>query len=457
MKLIITCLLVMLVLPLSSHALSLSEQNDQSLDRLEKNISHPEVIPGVVIASPSRKDPDYFFHWIRDAALVMEGYVDLLSSADPNLQKIGSMRLENWLKFETMTQKSAGLDHLGEPKFNVDGSLFTGPWGRPQNDGPALRARTLALWAQKLISSGSAQFAYDHILNEFGPLKNDLRYTVLHWQEPSFDVWEEVKGDHFFTRLAQLKSVQLSAHLFSQAGDKNFAKILEALAREMNQDIQSFWVASENKIYPTLKQVEGWDHKKSNLDLTILLASLYFTIEKEEFGLSDSRVISSIKKLKDSFSNYQINQSGLFFLGRYPEDVYDGLGFSGGNPWFLANTAYAQFQCRLAHEWGNSKIIKVDRLNQDFLKEYLLAPQDLKDGEILNDSDPRFALIISGLKDKAALYLNSLLYHVGRDGAMSEQFSRSNGYMEGATDLSWSHASFRRAINECQQVLPNLL
>lgn len=32
---------------------------------------------------------------------------------------------------------------LGEPKFMIDGSAFTGPWGRPQRDGPALRAIAL--------------------------------------------------------------------------------------------------------------------------------------------------------------------------------------------------------------------------------------------------------------------------------------------------------------------------
>jgi len=33
----------------------------------------------------------------------------------------------------------AGLG-LGEPKYQVDGTRFNGAWGRPQRDGPALRA-----------------------------------------------------------------------------------------------------------------------------------------------------------------------------------------------------------------------------------------------------------------------------------------------------------------------------
>ena len=28
---------------------------------------------------------------------------------------------------------------MGEPKINIDGTPYNDPWGRPQNDGPALR------------------------------------------------------------------------------------------------------------------------------------------------------------------------------------------------------------------------------------------------------------------------------------------------------------------------------
>ncbi len=446
-----------ILLPVLAYADGLKDQYHESLFRLEKNLSHNQVAQGAVIASPSRRDPDYFFHWVRDAALVMESYVDLLSSQDPAIRNLATNRLIKWMQFEVQTQNNAGLSSLGEPKFNVDGSVFTGPWGRPQNDGPALRARTLGLWAEKLIENGSLQFAKTFILNTNGPLKKDIEFTINHWRESSFDVWEEVKGDHFFTRLAQFKSVELASRLFAVVGDQAFSLKLTSVANEMKKELQTFWIKDENKIIPTLNQDSGWGHKKSNVDLTVLLASLYFTTEKEEFGLSDSRIISSTKQLKDSFSDYQINKNRIVFIGRYPEDVYDGLGFSGGNPWFLANMAYAQFQCRLSHEWGNSKNILVDSLNVDFLNEYLMPPYTLLKDESLNQNDIRFKLIVTALKDKARLYLERTLFHAGRDGSMSEQFSRINGYMTGAQDLSWSHASYLRAINECQKVMPDLL
>lgn len=40
---------------------------------------------------------------------------------------------------------------LGEPKFNVDMTEFTGSWGRPQRDGPALRATAMISYANWLI------------------------------------------------------------------------------------------------------------------------------------------------------------------------------------------------------------------------------------------------------------------------------------------------------------------
>src|SRR4051812_43250932 len=51
-------------------------QDQLAVQKLQKNISPAGTHPGVVIASPSRTSPDYYFHWVRDAALVMGTQVD---------------------------------------------------------------------------------------------------------------------------------------------------------------------------------------------------------------------------------------------------------------------------------------------------------------------------------------------------------------------------------------------
>src|SRR5690606_8540189 len=93
-----------------------------------------------------------------------------------------------------------------EPVFTVDGSVFSGPWGRPQNDGPAIRAIAFIEWAEQLLKEGQRDLVlrlYNPDLSRHSIIKQDLEYTAHQWQKDCFDLWEEVKGHHFFTRMAQ--------------------------------------------------------------------------------------------------------------------------------------------------------------------------------------------------------------------------------------------------------------
>ena len=85
---------------------------------------------------------------------------------------------------------------LGEPKFNVDMSAYTGAWGksvwqtalrmvanldglgRPQRDGPALRAIALITYAKWLISNGYTSTASSIV---WPVIKNDLAYVYQYW------------------------------------------------------------------------------------------------------------------------------------------------------------------------------------------------------------------------------------------------------------------------------------
>jgi len=49
-----------------------NQQRPASIERLFQAISPADGAPGAVMASPSRSNPDYYYHWIRDAALVMK-------------------------------------------------------------------------------------------------------------------------------------------------------------------------------------------------------------------------------------------------------------------------------------------------------------------------------------------------------------------------------------------------
>lgn len=124
---------------------------------------------GSVVASPSKADPDCtslssflvpaltsldFFTWTRDAALTVRCLLDVAILTDDTTAHLA---VQQYVSFQAQLQSVANpsgtLDTggLGEPKFHVDGSAFTGDWGRPQRDGPALRAVTLIAYSNWLI------------------------------------------------------------------------------------------------------------------------------------------------------------------------------------------------------------------------------------------------------------------------------------------------------------------
>src|SRR4051812_35506830 len=114
---------------------------------------------GAVIASPDESTPNqnYYFHWTRDGALTMNVVVGFYQNAltDERRGEYGRI-LREYVRFSRKNQKdpkAATLTGLGEPKFRIDGTAFTDDWGRPQNDGPALRTITLSRWANALRST----------------------------------------------------------------------------------------------------------------------------------------------------------------------------------------------------------------------------------------------------------------------------------------------------------------
>ena len=91
--------------------------------------------------------------------------------------------------------------------------------------------------------------------------------------------------------------------------------------------------------------------------------------------------------------------------------MYDGFGFSGGNPWFLTTHAYAEYYCKLAKPSG-----RMHSLNLNKGREYLIRV---------------------------------LEHRHQQTGEMSEQMSRENGYLTGVSHLTWSYASFITAMHAC--------
>jgi glucoamylase len=103
-----------------------------------------------------------------------------INTYDASLQT----EIENYINaqatLQTVSNPSGDLfsGGLGEPKFNADGSAFTGAWGRPQRDGPALRATALIAYSKWLINNGYSSTASSIV---WPVIQNDLSYVAQYW------------------------------------------------------------------------------------------------------------------------------------------------------------------------------------------------------------------------------------------------------------------------------------
>jgi glucoamylase len=404
-----------------AHDRRYSEQYQRSFQYILDNIQNPEVPAGAVIASPSRNAPNYFYHWVRDAGLTMleisyQHRITRDASVKQKLEKI----LWDWISFESRIQEKAeASSNLGEPLFTVTGEIYPHPWGRPQNDGPAIRALAMIHFAQTLLQdkrTNEAKKLYNKDSPKSTPITRDLQYLFYHWRNTCYDLWEEIEGQHFFTRMAQREAMRQGAELAAKMLDARWVLHLSDVERSIDSALQAHLDSGRKLILPTLDRSGGIEHKKSQLDIAVLLGSLYFAKDDDLFSPQDPIIKTYADQLETSFKNtYPVNSRNPDLgtaIGRYPEDIYNGSGTSEGNPWFLATHAYAEYYCRLA----------------DKAKK----PEEQ-----------------ASLRKRGQQFLDRALFHADTGGRMAEQFSRHNGFTQGARDLTWSYVSYLRAYRAC--------
>jgi glucoamylase len=94
-------------------------------------------------------------------------------------------KIQNYIigqaKIQGVSNPSGSLSDgtgLGEPHYNVDMSAYTGGWGRPQRDGPALRATALVAYANWLVANGYTSTASSVV---WPIIQNDVAYVVEYW------------------------------------------------------------------------------------------------------------------------------------------------------------------------------------------------------------------------------------------------------------------------------------
>ncbi|OCK81653.1 carbohydrate-binding module family 20 protein [Lepidopterella palustris CBS 459.81] len=402
---------------------------------------------GIVIASPSTSNPDYFYTWTRDSALTFKALVDqFIATGSSTLQT----EIDNYISaqayLQTVSNPSGGLSSggLGEPKFNTDMTAFTGAWGRPQRDGPALRATAMIAYSRWLIANGYTSTATNVV---WPVISNDLSYVTQYWNQTGFDLWEEVDGSSFFTIAVQHRALVEGNTLAISLG-KSCSNCVSQ-APQLLCFLQSFW--SGSYIISNINVNNG----RTGKDANSILGSIHTFdpaagCDDSTFQPCSPRMLANHKVVTDSFRSIYTINSGIaegtaVAVGRYPEDSY-----YNGNPWYLNTLAAAEQLYDALYQYNTLGSITITSTSLAFWKDIYSSAAT---GTYASSSST-FTALTSALKTYADGYVAVVEKYTPSSGALSEQFSKSDGTPLSATDLTWSYAAFLTMVAARNNVMP---
>ncbi|KAF4979540.1 hypothetical protein FZEAL_4308 [Fusarium zealandicum] len=407
------------------------------------------VYPGVVIASPDTQDPDYFYTWTRDAALVFKYVVERFTyQYDAGLQKLIQQYIASQAKLQGISNPSGSLSDgagLGEPKFNVDLSAYTGSWGRPQRDGPPLRATAMITYANWLIKNGYSSTASEII---WPIVRNDLNYVAQYWNQTGFDLWEEVRGSSFFTTAAQYRALVEGSALAKSLGKSGDS--YATIAPQALCFLQSFWISSGKYVDSNINVNDG----RTGKDANSILASIHnfdpsLGCDVATFQPCSDKALANHKSVVDSFRFYNINkgipQGTALAIGRYSEDSY-----YSGNPWYLTTLAAAEQLYDAIYVWKQKGSITVSEVSLSFFKDLVGG---ISTGTYASDSTT-YKNVIDAVFNYADAYVSIVAKYAGANGSLAEQFSKNDGKPLSADDLTWSYAAFLTAAERRAGIVP---
>lgn len=277
--------------------------------------------PGITIASPST-NPPYQYHWIRDAALSIRVFIDLYQKTNEDKYFI---HILNYIEAEGQIQHLNTLTGLGEPKIKINGTPFNDPWGRPQNDGPALRCINL-IRIVNIIKDKYPEITTKII---YPMIQKDVEYILMKYDEISFDLWEEIKGWHFYTRMVQLKCLKEYISMNVKLLDFEISDKYNYLLDHLKHHLSDNGIISSFDEHGNISKFD---------DASILLAYSHISFDKDIIKeVPIKYALKNATNLVKYFQKKYISNS-FYMIGRYFKDNY-----YNGHAWIICSLGLIQF------------------------------------------------------------------------------------------------------------------
>jgi glucoamylase len=369
-------------------------------------------------------DPDYFFHWFRDSAVIIDALRLLYEDRTVGEEALG--HLHDFVRFSLSLQQLDGRELVATPgwrervapefrrflredgdlaathgeavaadvRVNADGTLDISRWGRPQYDGPALRALALLRWSAAAPLKGDLESALANLV------RADLLFIHRHWREPCFDIWEEEQGLHYYTLCVAAAALEAGATWLGSRGEQELAQRLQADPPAIRRILEDYWLPAEGH-YRSRVLSDGTRSSKE-LDIAVILAAIHVA-DTDRRAVNDPHMYRTLARLSALFdAAYPINRNRPAergpAMGRYAGDVY----YSGG-AYYFSSLGAAEFCFQAA-------------------RDHAVAPA----AELVARGDA---------------YLETVRTFTPPSGEMSEQFDQRSGGQTSAKQLAWSHAA----------------
>jgi glucoamylase len=384
---------------------------------------------GAIVASPVLAsydpDPDYFFHWFRDSAVVLDALRVLYDDGTVGDEAVGHLGdfvrfslalaaldgralaaasdwrsrvaadFEKFVRSDEELRQIHGQAVAADTRVNADGTLDISRWVRPQHDGPALRALALLRWAKHAANDPELEHALGQLIGA------DLSFILSHGSASCYDIWEEERGLHFYTLLVSRAALDGGALWLESKNMRPEARACRTGAERIAAMLPEYWTDAG---YYRSRVLDGGSDSNKALDIAVILAALHAGPEGGE-AADDDRMHATLTCIESLFeAEYPINHNRPAYLGpalgRYSGDAY----YSGG-AYYFATLAGAEFCFRAASARGREPYLH-----------------------------------------RGDAYLETVRAYTPESGELSEQFDRTTGAQTSARHLAWSYAAFITCI-----------